>query len=87
MKSIKKLYVSYLSKDERALLFSYGISKSDIISAYNTAIKEDRLVRLEGNIYSLMEELRETEETIVFKFEVLERKHEPDYVSLIEVIF
>lgn len=87
MKGIRKLYVSYLSKDERALLFSYGISKSDIISAYNRAIKENRLVRLEGNIYSLMEELRETEETIVFKFEVFERRHEPDYVSLIEVIF
>lgn len=87
MKSIRKLYVSYLLKDEKALLFSYGISKSDIISAYNRAIKENRLVRLEGNIYSLMEELRETGDTIVFKFEVLECKGKPDFVSLIEVIF
>ena len=34
-----------------------------------------------------MEELRETEETIVFKFEVFEREYAPDSVSLIEVIF
>ena len=87
MKSIRKLHVSYLSKDEKALLFSYGVSKSDIMSAYNRAIKENRLVRLEGNIYNLMEELRETGDTIVFKFEVLECKGKPDFVSLIEVIF
>lgn len=87
MKSIRKLHVSYLSKDEKALLFSYGVSKSDIMSAYNRAIKENRLVRLEGNIYSLMEELRETGDPIVFKFEVLECKGKPDFVSLIEVIF
>ena len=64
-----------------------GDWKSDIMSAYNRAIKENRLVRLEGNIYSLMEELRETGDTIVFKFEVLECKGKPDFVSLIEVIF
>ena len=87
MKSINKLYTGYLFEEERDLLSSHGISKSDIISAYNTAIKEDRLVRLEGNIYSLMEELRETGDTIVFKFEVLECKGKPDFVSLIEVIF
>ena len=57
------------------------------MSAYNRAIKENRLVRLEGNIYSLMEELKETGDTIVFKFEVLECKGKPDFVSLIEVIF
>lgn len=87
MKSINKLYTGYLFEEERDLLSSHGISKSDIISDYNTAIKEDRLVRLEGNIYSLMEELRETEETVVFKFEVFEREYAPDSVSLIEVIF